>query len=288
MKKTFLAILLLLTLTLSLFGCDGTSEVASTKEATDVPTIAPEATDAPVITPETIVIDTSLPEGTNKPVEEETLSPEEEFEKTVRSIPTAGGYTFAGWYSDKAYTDYIDPYRITASQYAKGTAYAKWIVPVPQQHTVRMSSVTITDSGRKNQQMDVVYINDAWTLTDLIHAGYQTLTVTVSLDVSEVNDGYQYVFLYKDTSCPATEPDGLLDAVDQFVNGSPDDTALLHPHKFEHTPGAKDTNWATETFTVQIPITKLEENLYIRYGASGSEEDDWLNKNVTVTLTPKK
>jgi hypothetical protein len=105
--------------------------------------------------------------------------------------------------------------------------------------------------------------------------------------MKEVNDGYQYVFLYKDGVLPDTEMD-LMEFYDKYVFGesTEEDPSLLHAFKHEHGPGEKDTSWDRVTFKKSLRISDLKNDLYIRYGASGKDEDNWENRNVVVTITP--
>ena len=213
------------------------------------------------------------------------------FKDIVQSVPSKEGYIFAGWYSDKALTDYIDPNYITETQYAKGTANAKWIPDGSITFQVREKEVSITDSGRKKQQLDIVEISRSadYTLLDLERAGFTYIDVEITLDIREENDGYQYIFLYKDSVLPDEEMD-LMEFYDKYVFGEGTDTdpSLLHAFKHEHGSGEKDTSWKRVTLKKSLRISDLKNDLYIRYGASGKEEDTWKNKNVVVTISPSK
>lgn len=156
--------------------------------------------------------------------------------------------------------------------------------PEPHTFNVRTETVTITDSGRKNQQMDKVLLSNYYNVVQLYKNGYTKIHVTFSFDVKEIDDGYQYVFLYSDANCRGN---GLLDKIGDALGGflgssDSDDPSLLYVYKFEHGAGKKDTSWKTHTFTTTLSTGSLKDDLYIRYGASGKNDDDWQNKNVTV------
>ena len=154
------------------------------------------------------------------------------------------------------------------------------IMTDPVTVTVRTETVTITDSGRKSQKMDVLFLSDYVDVKEAYNAGYTKLRVTVTLDVKEIDDGYQYIFLYSDTNCKSNS---LFDKiVDEFYD--PKDPSLLYEYKFEHDPGAKNTKWGSHSFTATLKMERLKDDLYIRYGASGKNDDDWQNKNVVVTF----
>jgi uncharacterized repeat protein (TIGR02543 family) len=211
------------------------------------------------------------------------------FETVLKSKPSKDGYVFVGWFSDSGYSDYIDPQNITNKQYSAGYAYAKYIQETSSTSELRQYTATITDSGRKNQQMDVVPLgaNRDFTVLDLKRAGISHVKVTVTLDLCEVDDGYQYVFLYKDTSLPK-ETDSLMDFYDKYVFGetTDEDPSLLYVFKYEHGPGEQNTAWNTVTFDVTLAVSNLKDDLYIRYGASGKNDDTWKNENIVVTVTP--
>ena len=278
MKNLKLCAVFLLTLSmlLSLLACNSGSNANTTPEETTPP-------EPPQININ-IGPDVQLPSYDNENLK---------FAEAVNLKPTRAGFVFAGWYSDEALTDYIIPNFITYSQYSKGTLYPKWIKVDPVSYSVRTETATVTDSGRSKQKMDVVYLNEL-NMTDLKRAGYTKLQVTVSYDVREENDGYQYVFLYQDENCaqPKNEENSLADmlwgdSLDKILgNKDPGDPTLLYSYKGEHGPGKKDTTWGTQKFTVTLSVEDIIDNLYIRYGASGKDEDDWLCKNIIVTITP--
>ena len=208
----------------------------------------------------------------------------------IEEIPEKEGFVFAGWYSDKLLTDYIIPGFPTDTQYVKGTAYPKWItVPDSVEYEVRESPTTVTDSGRENQQMDAVYVNRDYNFTDLKRAGYRYLEVVISLEISEKSDGYQHVFIYKDTNCLDSNT-SFMDLWDKYIEGQKTDVdpSMLHWQRFDYGGDGVTTEWGRVTVTALLNLEDLKEALYIRYGATGKESDTWENRNVTVTVTPVK
>ena len=219
-----------------------------------------------------------------------SLGEKPSLEQIVNSTPTKEGCVFAGWYSDPAFTSYINPIAITKQQKSNATAHAKWItVEESKTYAVRSNSVTVTDTGRSKQPFDKVGIISDYNVLDLQRAGYKSIDVTVSLALSEKDDGYQYIFLYADEKCQDSNISSLLDIYDKYVFGEEkEDPSLLYAYKHDHNPDAADSSWETVTFSVTIELSKLKSDLYIRYGASGNKGDDWLNKDVSVTVSPKK
>lgn len=275
-SKICVVFLLTLSMLLSLLACGTNSDTNTTPETT-TPQEPPQINI-------NIGSDVTLPSPDNESLK---------FADAVKLKPTREGFVFAGWYSDEALTDYIIPEHITYTQYTKGTLYPKWIKVDPVSYNVRTETATITDSGRSKQKMDIVYLNE-FNMTDLKRAGYTKLQITVSYDACEVDDGYQYVFLYQDENCaqPKDEENSLADMIwgdslDEILgNKDPGDPTLLYTHKGEHGSGKKDTSWGTHTFTVPVSVENIIDNLYIRYGASGKDEDNWKCKNIIVTVTP--
>ena len=213
------------------------------------------------------------------------------FEDIIATKPTKEGYDFAGWYSDSSFNDYIHPFDITKAQKTKGTAYAKWITVKPSSYLVREGDATITDSGRANQQLDKIGISSNYNIVDLKRAGYTKITVSLSADVREKDDGYQYIFLYSNTQCASNDISSVMDFYDKYVFGFGEDSgdpSLLYMHKFEHGSGVLDESWKTVSFEVTLDISRLTSDIYIRYGASGKSDDDWVNRNIKVTVIPEK
>ena len=211
-----------------------------------------------------------------------------DFEALVSSKPTKEGYVFVGWYSDADFTDRIDPKNITKEQKKNARAFAKWIVVEEVTYFVRDSEASVTDAGRDKNILDEVGIKENFNISDLKLAGYTYLKVRVTMEVREVDDGYQYVFLYKDKNCESTSF-SITDAFDEYVMGKEKtDPSELYVYQYEHDPDAVNTSWGELTFETMIPLSELSEELYIRYDASGSKEDTWVNKNVKVTVDAVK
>lgn len=210
-----------------------------------------------------------------------------DFQTIIATTPEKEGYVFAGWYTDATFTDYINPYSPTKQLIRRSCAFAKWIqVPEFMEYSVRAESATITDSGRSKQKMDIVYLSNEYNLVDLKRAGYLAFNVEVTLTVCEKDDGYQYVFLYSDTNCPTEKASDWIN--ENILGNDTPDPSLIYTYKFEHAPGAVGTAWKTYTFETQVSLSELVDNLYIRYGASGKNDDTWRNKDLIVKVTPIK
>ncbi len=194
-------------------------------------------------------------------------------------IPEKEGYVFAGWYSDGRFTNYISPGSPSKEQIKIGTAYAKWIEsPETVTYTVRTEEKKVTDSGPAKNHMDAISLKNDFNIQDLKRAGYSKFKVEVTLDVCEVNDGYQYVMFYKNTECKGITLDSLMD---EYIFGiENEDPSNIYTYKMEN-----DSNWKTVTFSADTYLSSIGDSLYMRYDASGKGDDDWLNKNVFVKIT---
>ena len=122
--------------------------------------------------------------------------------------------------------------------------------------------------------MDIVNFNKYnIDLNAMKENGYRSVSFYIQLNVREIDDGYQYLFLF---NSPISSNDYLL-------SGLP----------FEHSPGKKDTNWRvhgeSELKFENIPIDKFPNNEFvIRYGASGNSKDTWENKDLRIRLVITK
>lgn len=210
--------------------------------------------------------------------------PKQSLRNKISTTPTNYNYIFGGWYADSACTKLLT---VNSDLSDVTEVYPKWMLtPQPQTFEVRSETVTITDSGRIYQKMDIVRLSDYYHVKGLNFAGYTKLKVTFTFDVREVNDGYQYVFFYYNSKCKGNDLiDKVVDATGVYDR---DDPSWLYTYKFEHGAGKKNTSWSTHTFSTVIDMGMLKDELYVRYGASGSGEDDWQNKNVWVDVEAVK
>ncbi len=150
---------------------------------------------------------------------------------------------------------------------------------------LREDSAKVTDSGRAYQKMDTLLISNYFSVTSAYNSGYTKLNVTISLEAKEIDSGYQYVFLYADKNCKSNT---FFDKVlDEFYD--PADPSLLYEYRFEHGgTGKANTSWAVHEFSTTIMMNRLKDDLYIRYGASGKNDDDWQNRNIKATFWVSK
>jgi len=187
--------------------------------------------------------------------------------------PTRSGYSFGGWYKDSGLKNLYD---FSTKVIENITLYAKWVpsIVTTDFKTIRTETKKITDSGRFNQHMDLVdFSKFGIDLNTMKQSGYKTVSFYIQLNVREIDDGYQWLFL--------------------FNSPNKSNDYLLQELCFEHSDGAKDTNWwvhyETELKFENISLDKFMNNEFvIRYGASGKGSDAWENKDLKIQLVIKK
>ena len=129
---------------------------------------------------------------------------------------------------------------------------------------IRAPEFTIYDIGDMKNAYDIISFQylTGLTLWELKYQGYKKLDLTISLDVREIYDGYQYIAFYDGDSTKAKEFGYI---------------------KFEHGPKYRDTEYATHEFTFSIDIDEITSDyLCIRYNATRNRDDDWVNKNLII------
>ncbi|MGM9858485.1 MAG: MAC/perforin domain-containing protein [Bacilli bacterium] len=119
---------------------------------------------------------------------------------------------------------------------------------------------TIRDSGAKYQDSDKFVLNtDFYNISTLYSKGYTKAEITLSLEIKEVDHGYQEFYAY----------------------ARPNETSLLWSKTdYEYGGSDKITTYGRREFYIgEIPLQLLTSNtIYIEYGAHGSCEDDWKNR----------
>ncbi len=182
-------------------------------------------------------------------------------------------YSFAGEIPDKMPSNDVD---ILASYLNSSQAFT------------RTEEEKITDSGREKQPYDKITITNLDKYQEL---GYTKIKVSISIDISEKNDGYQHIFLYNN----------LDNLQNPFVNELyvlKDVNGNECKVKYDHGGDGVTTTYKTYNFETTISIANIisfndstsstDYNLYVSYGASGEDEDTWYNKNLKVKITFEK
>ena len=129
-------------------------------------------------------------------------------------------------------------------------------------HKIRSSEYWIYDDGVFNNPYDRVdfniLYNNQYDLTKLAQQGYRTVVIEATLDVKEVNHGYQYIYLFDDTS------------TNSYITGG----------QFDYGHNVLRTDYSSFTFYFEVPIFNLTNVL--RYHATGFQEDTWANKELQI------
>lgn len=123
----------------------------------------------------------------------------------------------------------------------------------------------ITDAGRFNNHADVVKISKRYDfdLNELYNEGYRTAAIEIRMDLKEIDDGYQHIFIY----------DNLNSA------------KLLLGATFEHGSGFRNDTLAKYYFYLELNLLDiLDGDFTVHYDASGKGNDDWQNNNVEYQL----
>ena len=91
---------------------------------------------------------------------------------------------------------------------------------------------------------------------------YAYFSIIINISVRDVDSGSKYIFVY---------------------NGIESSATLLDSQTINHTLGTTYKSY-TITFTNITTSNITSDDLIIRYGASGSGENDWNNKNLSVSI----
>lgn len=137
----------------------------------------------------------------------------------------------------------------------------------------RSAEKKITDEGRFIHGIyDIIKLDEMqYGIRALSQLGFKTVTIEYTAEMKEIDDGYQYIFVYKSTEN--------------------NDNHLFQTKKFELNGTSKQKDYTTMTFKFdKIYLSELLDTrmLVFRYGASGAFNDDWMNKNVNIKLTFEK
>ncbi|MCL2599231.1 MAG: InlB B-repeat-containing protein [Firmicutes bacterium] len=193
---------------------------------------------------------------------------------TKPANPTAQYRKFEQWTKDKAGSQ---PFDFGQAVSAHMTLYAQWGYNDPEtgkgQTTVRPEEKQATAHhqtwGQDNAYDTVDFAKFDLDKRLLQSLGYTYLQITVTLSVAEIDDGYQYVNLYKTSK----------------VDGEP-----MVQKSFEHGRLYKETSWWDHTVAFRPkPIDYFDDTSFvIRYGSSGSGKNAWKHREIRILVTAVK
>lgn len=127
----------------------------------------------------------------------------------------------------------------------------------------------VTDSSEtsSSQPYNEVDLSDFGKSISQIRAeGYKTVVVIFELDIKEVKDGYQELFLYDGSGSNASQ--------------------LVAPiTSFEHGSGYRNTSYSRYEFYAEIPAESFCNSVFtMRYGAHGKYDDDWKYRDLQMEI----
>lgn len=169
-----------------------------------------------------------------------------------------------------AFKNYAQNYNDTITKkHEHNTMYSPYTKSFTHKRTEQYN---ITDDALSKQPFDSFDLNTEQYGYDIYSScNYKYVNISIRLEMKEIHRGYQHFYLYLGSE-------------------------LIQEIKYEYGGNALKTDYTyvTQTFT-QINFAKLKEGnknkfktIYIRYGASGSQDDDWCNKNCTITVKISK
>ena len=130
----------------------------------------------------------------------------------------------------------------------------------------------LTDDGYMNNDYDEIELN--WFFNqccmDLnfnsLPSIYNKIAITLSGDVKEGDDGYQWVSIFSTSATSGTQHLGQV--------------------RTEHGSGVKDTTWSyTLIADFDLFLNNFSDGvIVIRYSASGKQNDDWYCRNIKMTV----
>ncbi len=186
--------------------------------------------------------------------------------------PVRDGYIFSGWYKEKEcinqwnYKEDTLPYVSINNDkivYQETSLFAKWTAITPY---IRNTVFTITDDDIWEQSHDEISIKEltGYSAQELIDQDYTKITIKIDLRMWEVNNGYQYLFIY---------------------NGTNDTYKCFDWKEYEHGGQSKDKEKKyIDSIFLEIDLADLviDDKLYVYYGANGIGSDNWSNDSFTA------
>lgn len=182
-------------------------------------------------------------------------------------VPKKQGYLFDGWFNSAGV-------RMTDKA---GNGVGKWSVDGAPNLTAhwRLAKASYKDDARKRvndgkaaqnpSDSFTFYSLFGYTLDELKAAGFTKIKFTLTLNISEIEDGYQEVYI-------STHNTDYSDPLYKKTN-------------IEHGSGKKDTTvWAHKLENILIDLNNCTETLYILYGANGKDSDDWNRESILAEM----
>lgn len=143
-----------------------------------------------------------------------------------------------------------------------------------------LAEFTITDHDPFTQNVgEVIDFSDLTnkTIVEWDNDGYDTITFTVYFTAKKIDNGYQKLYLYSTRS----------NDTDDKINDMELD---LNSFSYEYYVKPIAMYIGDKTSNINHDSTDPDyiedmDRIYIRYGAHGSGDDDWMIKNISVKVT---
>ncbi|MDR3263867.1 MAG: InlB B-repeat-containing protein [Clostridiales bacterium] len=155
------------------------------------------------------------------------------------------------------------------------TLYAKW--QLSYVYKDNYTKKTITHLGLYGLQCTQYDTIDLSPLSSFRTSSYY-FRIVLYINVAEVNDGYQEVYLYNNSTIVANSTSYTWDyAVAHF--------GMIDGQMFEHGSGYKDNTSWTHAIIFEIDGNKMPSGLlYIRYDAYGEDDDTWYRNSIQINV----
>lgn len=168
----------------------------------------------------------------------------------------------------------IDLICINASTYVTGGVNIDLDLGFKRPYSDIYKEFTVSDKSQFNNNQPYFNIDlsqyNNWSLANINKSQYNSVVVIFQMDIKEIYDGYQEIYLYNNASSTASE----------LVNCQ---------SAFEHGSGYKNTKYKRYEFYAEISKVKLTTSVFtIRYGAHGNGSDDWKFKDLEIQICLSK
>lgn len=167
-----------------------------------------------------------------------------------------------------AYTAYSESKSVDSSKYNSYPLIGSPITFDNDNLPIRMREFTITDENDLNKQSyDIIDLNTYCNYSPRVlrSHSYKTITIKISMDMKEVDSGYQEFYVYNGAEMTLSN-------------------LLFQKTDYEYGGSSKKITYGNVSFSKSLMLTEIQyPSLYIRYGDHGSGKDNWKNKAITYS-----
>ena len=135
-----------------------------------------------------------------------------------------------------------------------------------------------------NNSMDTIVFSSMSGIDRYLEEGYSKIKVNIFINIKEEDAGYQHIALLADELTIRSDGVGCLNTCSILLKNVNGDSCYW---MLEHGGDGKAcTIYSEHNLSATISLADFSTgNLYIVYGASGNNSNDWYNKDVKVTIT---